>query len=51
MRTLWTEPDRRAEAGQALIERASANHSETRYTRELLELYARVRSMRSTSAQ
>jgi glycosyltransferase involved in cell wall biosynthesis len=43
MRNLWTDPAGRADAGRALLERARTRHSEERYTKRLLELYARVR--------
>ena len=46
MRNLWTDPDRRTRDGDALLERARANHPEERYTRRLLDLYERVRSPR-----
>jgi glycosyltransferase involved in cell wall biosynthesis len=51
MRNLWTDPDRRAQDGAALLTRARERHSEGRYTKSLLGLYTRVGSMRSTSAQ
>src|SRR3954451_8142132 len=46
MRNLWTDPERRARDGEALLERARANHPEDRYTKRLLGLYERVRSSR-----
>ena len=46
MRNLWTDPARRTQEGDALIERARVNHPEERYTRRLLDLYERVRSAR-----
>jgi hypothetical protein len=44
MRNLWTDPDRRARDGEALIERARANHAEALYTDRLRSLYAAVTS-------
>jgi glycosyltransferase involved in cell wall biosynthesis len=46
MRNLWTDPDRRTSDGDAVLERARANHPEERYTERLLDLYERVRSAR-----
>ena len=46
MRNLWTDPDRRRDDGEALLERARRNHPEDRYTRRLLDVYERVRSSR-----
>jgi glycosyltransferase involved in cell wall biosynthesis len=51
MRNLWTEPARRADDGDALIERARANHTEALYTQRMLALYGRLGSMRRTAAQ
>jgi glycosyltransferase involved in cell wall biosynthesis len=42
MRTLWGDPRRRREEGEALLARARANHSEERYMRDLLALYERA---------
>ena len=39
---LWAQPALRDEQGRVLIERARERHSEERYVRELLELYARA---------
>lgn len=39
---LWTDPRRRAAEGDELIARARANHSEERFTRDLLQLYREV---------
>ncbi len=36
---LWTDPRRREAEGAQLIVRARANHSEERFTRDLLRLY------------
>src|SRR5215212_3363098 len=44
MRTLWTDPERRARDGDALIERARANHAEALYIDRLRSLYAGVTS-------
>src|SRR5215210_3311952 len=44
MRNLWTDRERRAGDGNALLERARANHPEERYTQRLLGLYERLRS-------
>jgi glycosyltransferase involved in cell wall biosynthesis len=44
MRNLWRDPERRTSEGDALIERARANHSEARYIERLLSLYATVAS-------
>jgi glycosyltransferase involved in cell wall biosynthesis len=46
MRNLWTDPKRRESDGQALLERARANHAEALYTERLLEIYERARSRR-----
>ncbi len=43
MRMLWQDPARRASEGNALIERARANHSEQRYLERLLAVYAGAR--------
>jgi glycosyltransferase involved in cell wall biosynthesis len=51
MRSLWADPARRAEDGNALLARARENHSADRYIDRLLDLYRRVGSMRSTTAQ
>jgi glycosyltransferase involved in cell wall biosynthesis len=42
MRALWTDPERRRDDGEALLARAREEHSEERYVRDLLDLYARV---------
>jgi glycosyltransferase involved in cell wall biosynthesis len=42
MRELWEAPERRRADGEALLARARENHSQERFTRELLDLYARV---------
>ncbi len=42
MRTLWGDPGRRREEGEALLARAKENHSEERYLRDLLALYERA---------
>ncbi len=42
MRTLWREPDRRRDEGEALLARARESHSEAAYLRRLLELYERA---------
>ena len=39
---LWAQPELRTEQGRLLIERARERHSEERYVRELLDLYARA---------
>jgi glycosyltransferase involved in cell wall biosynthesis len=39
---LWADPERRRSEGDALIARARERYSEQRFTRELLELYARL---------
>jgi len=39
---LWTDPRRREAEGEELIARVRANHSEERFTRELLQLYREV---------
>ena len=39
---LWTDPRRREDEGQELLARARANHSEERFTRDLLQLYRDV---------
>jgi glycosyltransferase involved in cell wall biosynthesis len=39
---LWAQPELRREQGRLLIERARERHSEERYVRELLDLYARA---------
>jgi glycosyltransferase involved in cell wall biosynthesis len=46
MRNLWTDRDRRAADGEALLLRARENHARERYTRRLLDLYERLRSAR-----
>jgi len=40
MRTLWTDPQRRGQEGDALIQRARANHSEELYSERLLAIYS-----------
>jgi glycosyltransferase involved in cell wall biosynthesis len=42
LRSLWAEPRRRGEEGDALLTRARGRHTEERYVRELLELYGRI---------
>jgi len=42
MRTLWGDPGRRREEGEALLARAKENHSEERYLRDLLAFYSRA---------
>jgi glycosyltransferase involved in cell wall biosynthesis len=42
MRTLWGDPVRRREEGEALLARAKEHHSEERYLRDLLALYERA---------
>ena len=42
MRALWSDPDRRAHEGDALIARARERHSQGAYTRGLSALYGRV---------
>lgn len=42
LRALWADPPARAATGDALIARARERHSRERYTRDLLDLYARV---------
>jgi glycosyltransferase involved in cell wall biosynthesis len=42
MRSLWTDRDLRLAEGEALLGRARERHSEERFTRSLLELYARL---------
>jgi glycosyltransferase involved in cell wall biosynthesis len=42
MRTLWGDPGRRREEGEALLARAKEHHSEERYLRGLLALYERA---------
>ena len=44
MRNLWTDPERRARDGDALIERARANHAEQPYIDRLRSIYAAVTS-------
>jgi glycosyltransferase involved in cell wall biosynthesis len=39
MRTLWDDPGRRREEGEALLARVREHHSEERYMRELIEIY------------
>ncbi|MDQ3644489.1 MAG: glycosyltransferase family 4 protein, partial [Actinomycetota bacterium] len=39
---LWTDPRRREAEGEELIARALANHSEERFTRDLLRLYREI---------
>jgi hypothetical protein len=43
MRALWEQPGLRRDEGEALLARARERHSEERYVRELLEVYARAR--------
>jgi glycosyltransferase involved in cell wall biosynthesis len=42
MRTLWGDPVKRREEGEALLQRAKQHHSEERYLRDLLALYERA---------
>jgi glycosyltransferase involved in cell wall biosynthesis len=42
MRTLWDDPGRRREEGEALLARVREHHSEERYVRELIEVYERA---------
>ena len=42
MRTLWGDPARRREEGEAVLARAREHHSEERYLRDLLGLYERA---------
>jgi glycosyltransferase involved in cell wall biosynthesis len=42
MRALWEDPGRRREEGEALLARVREHHSEERYMRELLGIYARA---------
>jgi glycosyltransferase involved in cell wall biosynthesis len=42
VRKLWRDPERRGSAGNALIERARAGHSEQAYVERLLGVYARA---------
>jgi glycosyltransferase involved in cell wall biosynthesis len=42
MRTLWGDPGRRREEGEALLARAREQHSEARYMTELLQIYERA---------
>jgi glycosyltransferase involved in cell wall biosynthesis len=44
MRNLWTDPERRARDGDALIEHARANHAEAPYIDRLQSLYTAVTS-------
>ena len=48
MRALWSDPDRRRREGGSSCARARERHSEQRYLRDLLAIYA---SSRSTAAQ
>jgi glycosyltransferase involved in cell wall biosynthesis len=43
MRRLWCEPKLRRSEGDALIERARADHSEQAYIERLLDTYRRAR--------
>jgi glycosyltransferase involved in cell wall biosynthesis len=52
LRALWSDPDLRRQEGEQLLARARDHHSEQRYTRDLLAIYAAAhRSSRSTPAQ
>jgi glycosyltransferase involved in cell wall biosynthesis len=42
MRSLWGDPARRREEGEAMLARARENHSEERYVRDLVALYERA---------
>ena len=44
MRRLWGDPELRRAEGEALHARVRRRHSEDRYTRDLLALYARVQT-------
>jgi glycosyltransferase involved in cell wall biosynthesis len=48
LRALWSDPDRRRREGEELLARVRERHSEQRYLRDLLAIYA---SSRSTLAQ
>ena len=48
LRELWEDPDRRSAEGNALLARARERHSEERYSENLLDLYERVSSARTT---
>jgi glycosyltransferase involved in cell wall biosynthesis len=43
MRILWRDPERRKTDGDALIERARAGHSQTRYTERILGVYENLK--------
>ncbi len=47
LRSLWRDPQRRADEGDALLELARLSYGRERYTRALLDLYARVVELRS----
>jgi glycosyltransferase involved in cell wall biosynthesis len=49
LRRLWDDPGRRFAEGEALRARAREGHSEERYLRDLLGLYERVSSRRTTA--
>jgi glycosyltransferase involved in cell wall biosynthesis len=51
MRNLWRDAKKRGEEGDALIERARTGHSEAGCARQLLDLYERLGSRRTTSVQ
>jgi glycosyltransferase involved in cell wall biosynthesis len=48
LRELWDDPGRRSAEGDALLARARERHSEERYLENLLDLYERVSSARTT---
>ena len=51
MSALWSDPSRRREEGEQLLARARERHSEQRYLSDLLAIYERAASSRTTSAQ
>jgi len=50
MAVLWSDPPLREAEGEQLIARARANHSEERFTRELLRLYREVAGPRPSAS-
>ena len=51
LRALWGDPAERREQGERLLARVREHHSEQRYLRDLLAIYERAESNRTTSAQ
>jgi glycosyltransferase involved in cell wall biosynthesis len=48
LRELWDDPGRRSAEGEVLLARARERHSEESYVGDLLDLYERVSSARTT---